>query len=159
MSTTRKLAVTFASASLIGIALTPATPAAAAPLCKQWKIGVYFNVVQANGFTVKFQLRQVGSQLYGRAWYSPKSNRVEYGDVTFGYIQDDRFVAQVRWSNAVGTYTGTPWFVRPLSSRGLSANMRGVTYPQSGGAPVTWYTASAEGEVKPLFCPPAQRLS
>ena len=141
---------------VVGIAVAApfslANPAAAAPLCEQWRVGPYFRVAQSNGYVVTFQLAQYGGRLSGRAFYTVNRKTV-WGAATGG-IGDTTFSVQVAWQGgAVGNYYGSPWFVKPSGS-GLSANMRGNTFAEAGGASAGWQTNAATGESQPIHCDP-----
>jgi hypothetical protein len=137
--------------------------ASAYPTCKQWRIGPVFEAVQENGFTVRFQLRQWDTRLAGNATYTTsstnligqRSTKTTYGDVGLrrSNMAGNRFTARVQWYNgSIGNYSAYIWYVQRMSDGGLWAELKGNTYPESGGASANWRTYSPTGQAKPVTC-------
>ncbi len=85
------------------------------------------------------------------------SRTAAYGDVGLGRsnLGGERFTARVRWSNdTIGNYDARPWGSRRTASGGLVAQLKGNTYPETGGDLVEWQTYARPGEVQPVSCPP-----
>ena len=165
MVTSRGLSRVLAGvAALLGI--VAAGSAHAMLTCKQWRIGPVLEAVQGNGATVRFSLKQSGSRLYGKASYVvteqgflglTSSRKGVYGNVGLGRsnLGGDRFTARVRWSNdSIGNYSARPWGSRLTRSGGLVAQLKGNTYPETGGVLVEWQTYARPGEVQPVSCLP-----
>jgi hypothetical protein len=113
-----------------------------------------------------FALRQWGTKLGGRAWYTETSTdflgrttrKTTYGDVGLrrSNMAGNRFTARVQWYNgSIGNYSAYVWFVRRGASGNLYAELKGFTYPESGGALVPFQTYSKPGEARPASCLPA----
>lgn len=151
---------------VVATGLTNAAPAFAAPSCKQWRVSPVFDAVQENGYTVRFNLRQWGTTLGGSAasmlkhtnFVGSTRTSITYGDVGLrgSYMAANRFTARVRWqNNVIGNYSAYVWYVQRTPSGSLWAELRGYTYPETGGALVPWRTYSPTGSIKPVVCYPA----
>ncbi len=125
----------FALAGIVVLGFPSVAAAPAAACSPQWKVPFQFLAIQSNGYQVKFQLKQKGSKLWGKAVYSTTKRSV-FGNVT-GSISNNSITVRAYW-----TYSGVASVGLYFGRINANGSIDGRTHDQFGGSAITekWYS-------------------